>query len=338
MSSSVIDEIRAVIPSGAKMSGTGFLNFNCPACGDRRERGGISFTPSGGFRYRCFNGGCTFEKGTGWEEGKGFGGRARKFFELLGGDVRRIPNEELLKWHRYTYNSKGEVVERGKDLEVVYKFPTMDLPEGSMLLMDAARKSKVASDVLKTVAKKDPANVDKFPYMWAPGKYSYYYLIPFLHYHDQIVGYVGRHIYLKSGQRRFIGSSPSDYMFNQHLISTHRALYLFVVESPMDAVALQCVAARGSRLTDKQVNLLKVSGKEIVLVPDLIGGEWKWFYDTAVENNWLISCPNFGSGQTDVMKSVSKNGLLFTSYRVMQGIAQSHEQAKQKMLISSPYE
>lgn len=335
--SSVIDEVRAVIPSGAKLSGTGWYNFNCPSCGDNRIRGGFTFTPSGGFRYRCFNGGCDFERPTGWEPGKGFGGRPRKIFELLGGDVRRIPQDELLKWHRFLYNHKGEVTAKTEDLEVVYKFPTVDLPPGARLLIDAAKTEPAANRVLKYVAQKDPANIRNFPYMWAPGEFSYYFIIPFFHYHDQIVGYVGRHVHLRTGERRFIGKSPSDYLFNQHIISSYNARYLFVVESPMDAIALGCVASRGSRLTDKQVNLLRVSGKEIVLVPDLREGEWKWYFQTALENQWLISCPDFGAGETDIMKSVAKNGLLLTTERVMQGVMASYEAAglKIRMLTSS---
>ncbi len=333
MSSTVIDEVRSVIPPGAKLSGTGFYNFNCPACGDKRQRGGFAFTPSGGFRYRCFNGGCTFERATGYEPDNGFGGRPRKIFELLGGDVRRIPIQELLKWHRFIYNAKGEVTSRSADLEVVYKFPTVQLPDGVMPLLKAAENNKAAREVLKYVAEKDPANIRNFPYLWAPGKHSYYYIIPFRHYNDQVVGYVGRHIYMETGERRFIGTAPSDYMFNQHIISSYRARYLFVVESPMDAIALDCVATRGNRMTQKQVNLLKVSGKDIVLLPDY-DEPWE-FFKAAEENDWFISRPNFGSRKTDVMKSVARNGLLLTTTMVMDGIMKDYEQAKLKITLAN---
>ncbi len=325
MSSSVIDEVRAVVPAGAKLSARGFLNFNCPACGDKRGRGGIHFTATGGFRYRCFNGGCDFEKATGFEPGNGFGGRPRKIFELMGGDVRRIPLDELLKWQRCIFLNNGEVSGKEQDLEVEYKFPTVDLPEGAVLLYEAAKKNKAANKVFRELAKKDPVNIDRFPYMWAPGELSYYYIIPFFHYHDQVVGYVGRHIYRKTGEKRFIGRAPSDYMFNQHIITGKRGKYLIVVESPLDAIALNCVAARGSRLTQKQVNLLKVSGKEIVLLPDLVKEEWRWFLDTARDNDWLISCPEFTGHETDTMRSVVKNGLLLTIEQILKGIAKPEQ-------------
>ncbi len=329
--SSVIDEVRAVIPPGARLSGRGFHNFNCPACGDRRGRGGIAFTPSGGFRYRCFNGGCEFEKPTGWEPGNGFGGRPRKIFEFLGGDVRRIPLKELLSWHRHIYDHKGEIIGETQELEVVYKFPSVELPPGTQLLFEAAKTEKPANKVFKYVAQRDPANIRNFPYLWAPNEFSYYYIIPFMHYHEQIVGYVGRHVHLRSGERRFIGKAPTDYMFNQHLISTIKSRYLFVVESPMDAIALNCMAVRGSRMTKKQINLLRVSGKDIVLIPDIRKGEWIPFFETAMEQRWLISCPDFGGGETDVMKSVSKNGLLLTTQKVMEGVMSNYEQAMLKI-------
>lgn len=292
------------------------------------------FTPSGGFRYRCFNGGCEFERPTGWEQGNGFGGRPRKIFELLGGDINQIPMKELLTWQQNVYDHKGKVTARTEELEVVYKFPSMELPEGTTFLLEAAKTEPAANKVLKYLVKRDPANIRDFPYMWAPGKFSYYFIIPFLHYHNQIVGYVGRHIHLRTGERRFIGRAPSDYMFNQHIISTNKARYLFVVESPLDAIALNCVAARGSRLTQKQINLLRVSGKDIVLIPDIRKGEWQDFFEIALANKWLISCPDFGGGETDIMRSVSKNGLLLTAEMAIRGIIEDYDKALMKIKMS----
>lgn len=322
---SVIDEVRALIPNNAQLSGTGWNNFNCPACGDKRGRGGILFTHSGGFRYRCFNGGCKYEKPTGWEPGNGFGGRPRRLFEDLGGDVRSIPAWELLKWNQSVYDHKGNLTARTEELDVSWKFPSVELPKGSMLLTDAARFEKAAMRVLKYLLSRNPANARDFPYIWS-SEYPCYLIIPFLHYHDQIVGYVGRHIHLKTGERRFIGKAPADYVFNQHLLSKDTGLYMFVVESPMDAIPLRCLASRGNNFTEKQINLLRVSGKEIVLIPDFKEGEPWNFYETALKNGWHVSCPEF-MGAADICESVKSNGVLLTTKLIMDGVIEAKNPA-----------
>lgn len=91
------EAIRGVLPAN-KRAASGWIKFDCPACGDRRQRGGLLVTPSGGFRFRCFNAGCEFERApTGWEPGNRFAGRPRRLFELLGGDVTEINFEYMIR-------------------------------------------------------------------------------------------------------------------------------------------------------------------------------------------------------------------------------------------------
>src|SRR5580704_1562712 len=95
MSNEVIEAIRRVIPYRSKRNARGWIQFNCPSCGDKRNRGGLMETPTGGFRYRCFNGGCPYENPTGWEPDEGLVGRARRLFLLLDGDLSDIPASML---------------------------------------------------------------------------------------------------------------------------------------------------------------------------------------------------------------------------------------------------
>ena len=85
----------------------------------------------------------------------------------------------------------------------------------------------------------------------------------------------------------------------------------------MDASLLGCVAVRNARLSPKQINLLRVSGKDIVMIPDMKKGEWGEFVSTAQEHNWYVSVPDWGGKAnpdplrtTDIGQSVQKNGLL----------------------------
>lgn len=337
----ILDEIRLVIPGNRRNSPSGWINFCCPACNDRRFRGGFLFTPSGGFRYYCFNGGCDFNlRPTGWEPEEGFGGRPRKLFEMLGGDIRKIPLKDIMRGNTKRYNKAGEVEGEEKEVDVTWQFPTVEMPENSSLLIDVAQSDPAANKVMQYAAKERRLGhmVKELPLMWSPAQ-PYYLLIPYLHYQDKIVGYLGRHIYRKSGPKRFIQKAPKDYVFNQHLISTYDARYLFVVESPLDALILGCLAVRNDRMTEKQINLLKVSGKEIVLIPDRKEGEWEGFFQAAEENNWFVSVPRWSNAyervhrSSDIAECAQRNGRLYTIETIMQAATRNLHKAREMILI-----
>lgn len=328
----ILDEIKSIIPGDRQYSGTGWTNIHCPACNDirsKKRRGGFKFTPTGGFRYYCFNAGCDYNtQAVGWEPGNGFGGRPRRFFEDMGGDLRRIPRKELMSWNRKRYNTSGEETGEEKEIEVAYSFPEIELPPKTQLLKDAAvGGDKRAEEVVANLINRTRSLINRFPFMWTP-MHPYHFIIPYEHYRGKVIGYVGRSI-RPNARKRFIGKAPQDYVFNQHLLSTHRAKYLFVVESPLDAISLQCLATRSAKFTEKQINLLKVSGKQPVLIPDLKEGEGESFFEVAKKNNWFLSIPDWeNSGATDVTDSVKKCGLLYTIEAVMRGTTRSYGKAE----------
>jgi len=332
----LLEEFRLALPANRRVAPGGWLNFCCPSCGDRRYRGGVLFTPSGGWRYRCFNGGCDFNMSpTGWEPGNGFGGRPRKLFEMIGGDIRRIPLKEIMKWNATTFTAEGKMVARDTTLEVVHQFPEVELPVGSVLLYDIYLKNNSANKVMTYAVDRFGRNFAKqFPFYWSE-EHAYYLIMPYLHYKDKVVGYLGRHIYIESGSKRFIQRAPGDYMYNQHLLASYSARYLFVVESPMDAAHLGCLAVRNDRLTEKQINLLKVSGKDVVLVPDYKKTEWEGFLETAEKNKWWVCTPKWPGKDnpdplktTDIGQSIKKNGLLYTIDLMMKATTRQYSAAK----------
>lgn len=330
----ILDEIRLVIPANRRQSPSGWTNICCPACGDRRYRGGFKFLPSGGFRYSCFNGGCEFNlRPTGWEPGEGFGGRPRRIFEMLGGDTRRIPMKDLMRWSNKRYSASGEIESEEKEIEVAWKFPSCKLPKDCQLLVDVAESNMSANKVMAYATKTRGLGrlVKQLPLMWSPA-YPYHMIIPYQH-NSKIVGYLGRHIYRTTG-RRFIQRAPKDYTFNQHIIHQYGARYLLVVESPLDALLLDCLAIRNDRLTEKQINLLKVSGKEIVLIPDRKEGEWKGFFSAAKENNWFVSVPMWpGSYErvhraSDIADCMRKHGMLLTIETIIKAATRNYRMAQ----------
>jgi len=294
----ILEEFRAAIPANRRMGPGGWLNFCCPSCGDRKYRGGVAFTPTGGWRYYCFNGGCEFNsQPAGWEPENGFGGRARKLFELIGGDVRKIPLAERMKWSTTKFSSDGSISEQGKSLEVVHTLPEVELPDGCHLLLDVYKGNKSANKVMQYArGRMGRQFVEDFPLYWTE-KHPYYVIMPYFHYKDKIT---------------------------------------------MDAVLLGCVAARNDRLTEKQINLLKVSGKDIVMVPDCKTGEYTEFLRQAEENNWFVAIPEWTGKSnpdslktTDIGRSVVKDGLLFTIELMMKGATRNFVRANIELNIRS---
>ena len=328
----IIDEIRSIIPGDRQYSATGWTNIHCPSCSDirsRKRRGGFKFTATGGFRYYCFNAGCDYNtQAVGWEPGNGFGGRPRRFFEDMGGDLRKIPRKDLMSWNRKRYTMSGEEAGEEKEIVVAYSFPEIDLPAKTQLLRDAATGGeKRAMEVADYVIDRTRSLINRFPFMWSP-MHPYHFIIPYEHYRGRIVGYVGRSV-RPNAKKRFIGKAPQDYVFNQHLLSTNNAKYLFIVESPLDAISLQCLATRSARLTEKQMNLIKVSGKVPVLIPDLKANESGAFFEAAKKNNWYLSIPDWErTGATDITDSVKKGGLLYTIDAVMKGTTRNYRTAE----------
>jgi hypothetical protein len=147
----------------------------------------MRFTETGGFYYKCFNGGCEYQK-TGWEpDFGGFFGRPRRLFELLGGSVSDIPLPLLLghpkprvdsvpmfnsgSGQRYIdYLMSDETAVRLRPLiPLATDFPEIALPRDWTLLFGegrpAANKSRRACQ--SYVLNRGAFFVDH-PFLWSP--------------------------------------------------------------------------------------------------------------------------------------------------------------------------
>jgi hypothetical protein len=318
----VVDAFRRVIPFHHRRSGRDWMNFNCPACGDRRGRGGFLETSSGGWRYRCFNGGCEFERSTGWEPGNGFFGRPRRLFELLGGDITDIPK-------KFLEQQSGQLaVHRG--VEMATDFPEIPLPEGSQLLWDATTPDAV--DCQRYVLDRGRFH-DEHPFVWSP-KYPRHAIYPCLH-KGKIVAWIARKIDPgKELAHVKCRGFPSDYMHYQDQI--YRYPTVLVVEGIFDAIAVRGLCTFGNTLTRKQINLLNAacrSGRRVALLPDYQKDEWKSYWQTAKENNWHLSCPKWVRYEgephiKDPSDSVKLNGLMLTVECAMKTITNDYEFAR----------
>lgn len=238
----------------------------------------------------------------------------------MGGDPINLPWDEILKQSR---NPDKPDEKPDEDNEIVDQFPEATLPRDSVLLKDATHPRAIA--VRDYLCERGLSYLDLHPFYWSP-EYPDCLIIPWLHHKEKLVGWVGRNIYKKAGEKgRFVfyEPKPAHYMFNQHLIRTHAGRKLFVVEGELDAIPLKCIASRSSKLTKQQINILRLSGKDIVLIPDR--DTPRSFLSLAKEEGWYVACPRWisptpGKEIKDVSSAVQTFGRLYTIESIMQNI------------------
>jgi hypothetical protein len=289
----VIDAFHKLIPSKHKNKGNS-ITFDCPACGDRRGRGWFFITPSGGFLYHCYNGGCLFEDTTGWEPAYGFVGRARKLFEIMGGNIRDLSYETLtgIKEKRliFNLNNKEERLawitklteewpaEAHKtryskiDDKIAIDFIPIPLPKDSIHLFDNSLDNYIKAkndlsdmdyirdilDVRNYVAERCKYSLyrtDIKIFFWSP-QFKRHVIIAFYDRYDRdIIGWIARKI---DPGRDFAHikckNFPTNFMFNQN--NRYRYNIVMVVGGIFDSINLDCLCSFGNVITKKQINML----------------------------------------------------------------------------------
>ena len=79
----------------------------------------------------------------------------------------------------------------------------------------------------------------------------------------------------------------------------------------MDAIAIDGVAALGSKLNKQQLSLLRNTDKEIIVLPDRQRKN-QGLIDVALEENWAVSFPDWDDEVKDAADASCKYGKLFT--------------------------
>lgn len=319
---SITDALSALIaPRIRSRSSRGWINIDCPACGDTRGRGGFIPTPEGGFRYSCFNGGCEFNgTPTGWEPGGGFGGRPRKLFEMLGGDIRDIPLEDIMRMSKDRFRGSSGA-------SPTLSFEECPLPEHCVPIhdpgihVDDPKYLKAAEFIMG----KPPGVLERGSFYWTPLHKNY--IILAFHHYDKIVGWMGRATN-EAIEQRFIGKSPPNYVFNQDKLERVSGKVAVVVEGPYDALALgNAFATRNSKITDTQQALFEMSGRRIIVLPEQ-NKTGLSYIDTAEKMGWEISIPHWDSGVKDPVNAAARYGSLYTLESVVSGAGRNYAGAR----------
>lgn len=111
----------------------------------------------------------------------------------------------------------------------------------------------------------------------------------------------------------------NNILFNIDQLQRYTTDNLFVVEGAMDAIHLNGVSTLGNELTSVQIQLLKSSSRNKVLVPDFKGDSNR-LIEQFIDNGWDVAFPTYRSRCKDVSEAVIKYGKLYTVHDIVTNI------------------
>lgn len=314
-------DVVSYLPGKRKQTPSGWISFNAPCCGDKRQRGGLKANEQG-WSYHCFNCGTTAS----FILGRTLGFKARRFLSLLGVPENEIEhiNLESLR-HR---NIHGLLEDRQKTFNALadIKFEEFDdFPPYSEVLTeegkyrDYLRSRHVPEDYPVMIQQKNDG------VHWVRPNV----VIPFT-YDNKVVGWTAR--MLDGKIPKFINHTQPGYVFGtdlQHPDWEH----VLVMEGIFCALSISGLAVMHNAISDAQARLIRSLGKQITVVPDQDTAGLE-LIDRAVELGWAVSIPNWGDHNKDVNDAVVEYGKLATLMMIMQARETSKikiELAKKKL-------
>ncbi len=322
------------LPSNKKASHSGGVYICCPMCtsmgesrNDTKFRCGFTPQPDGGFLVHCHN--CKFS--TRWGMDGRVGKNLMKFLTKIGIDSRQVP----LGLRLLRKDEKAEVTIIKEIIhEVVLEFDVTRLPPKTKKFSDWLDDEQAPPEfvnALEYLVSRGTSVFDGWIYFWTPDikrSMNQRVIIPFYH-HGKIVGYTARTFTNNSKLSKYYAETQTDYLFNQDKLEGD-ANVILLVEGVFDAIAIKGVASMGNLLTDKQINLLNRSQKEIIVVPDR-AKTGSGLVEQAIKNNWKVSIPTWDIGDIDDVASATKKyGRLYTLKTILESATDNKDTIRMK--------
>jgi hypothetical protein len=256
-----------------------------------------------GVVYNCFN--CKFTAS--WQPGRNISDKFKTLCSWLGAnqdDIKQLVFEAL-KTESAEYEPEQYVSK--------VAFENKELPEGAMLILEWVNSSylpDISEDigpVIDYVYKRgfDPI-AENFYWSPAPG-YSDRVIVPFK-WEGRIVGNTARKV--TEGKPKYLSDQHPHFVFNTDA-QDELSRYIFVVEGPFDALAVNGVALLTNDIADQQARIIDSFGKEVIVIPDQDKAGLS-LIDRAVHYNWSVAFPNWDADVKDCSDAVLKYGKLFT--------------------------
>ena len=326
------------LPQKRKTSPRGWLMFNAPCCShrghkhDTRMRGNMLILPDGHIAYNCYN--CGFK--TVFDNVN----ISRNFENLM--DWMGIPTEDIRRVKLEVLQNKLDGVTAVSDhneLNFLRDFKEVALPENArpiQVVMEDDELTEQFGMCVDYLANRGAAVGEGWDYHWTPStkwNLDQRIIIPF-YYRDKIVGWTARYAGTPpSGTPRYYNSDlQPGYLFNCDAITRGARKYIILVEGPFDAIAIDGVAALGSKLSKQQLSWLTSTNREIILLPDRQRNN-QGLIDVALDQGWQVSFPDWEDDIKDAADASCRYGKLFTLRTIIESRTNSALQigTKRKM-------
>lgn len=141
---------------------------------------------------------------------------------------------------------------------------------------------------------------------------------------NKLIFYQGRDM---TGKRRLKYLSPDvprdNILFGYNQLHQNEDQPLYIVEGWFDAFIIDGIAVFGNQLTSNQINWLRQSRREKVVIPDRMG-EGYLLAEQAIHLGWSVSTPDIGQCK-DVNDAFVKYGKLYTYRAIRENTASGFE-------------
>ena len=219
----ISDTLLAHLPAKRKQTPSGWIGFNAPCCGDKRQRGGFIVNGGDAVSFHCFN--CQFKAS--WQPGRTISQKMSKLMRML-----NISDDIIsqLRLEALRLNDNSNTVVQS----VVPTFEVRALPPDSELITNLLdRIPDKLIPVLEYLGNRK-LFLEDYPFYWTPKLgFSNRVIIPFLK-DNIIVGYTARAI--GDTKPKYISEQQPGYVFNLDRQHDGRE-FVFVVEGPIDGIS-----------------------------------------------------------------------------------------------------
>jgi len=311
------DTILSHLPLKRKTTSLGWVNFSAVCCShrghnqDTRSRGNVLFVSDGTIAYNCWN--CGFK--TVFDTVN-----LSKNFESLmvwmgisTDDINKIKLELL-------QNKLNGVAQPHNifNVNLLTEFKEVPLPENALPFESMVEEEDIPDEFVKVMTYLDSrgnAILNGWDYYWSASTkwdLNNRVIIPF-YQKNKIVGWTARYAgQVPKGTPRYYNSElQPGYLFNCDVLNNFNRKYILIAEGPFDAIALSGIGTLGSELSRQQISWLNSTDAIKIIVPDRQRTN-QGLIDTALENDWYVTFPEWEDGIKDAADAAQKYGRLFT--------------------------
>jgi len=294
------DVLNEKLPFNRKQTPSGWIKFNGVCClhnhekrHDTKQRAGLMITADGTITYNCLN--CGFK--TSWSRGHTLSVKMKQLLDWCGASTEDIKKIQFFLFQLKARMEDSKETEH-KKFEFFTDFKEVSLPSNTKAFKDWINDPNISNEeiihfnnVFEYVCNRGDDILESYDFHWSPSKDNNLYkrvIIPFK-YRDKIVGWTARSIEPNTKLRYYTNTQPN-YLFNNEVLYRFDRKYIIIVEGPFDAIAIDGVATLGGKISKQQVEWIKRSRKEIILLPDR-DLKNSVLMETAIENGWSVSWP-----------------------------------------------